>query len=148
MRKKWGCSKKMRLYMFLGSFWNPINIFYLSRIHAKSRLLRRKNITFCKICGKKKGMILADSSQTLLLLLKVHNNNRAFQSVVFKSGQKMALRAFCFIRALTKALKYYNINRSRRHLLTAIENNWFGVPIVNSTILWSKTLAAPSFDHF
>ena len=49
--------------------------------------------------------------------------------VVFNSGQKIALRAFYFIRALTKALTYYYINRSQRHLLAAIENNWFGVPI-------------------
>ena len=41
----------------------------------------------------------------------------------------MALRAFYFIRALTKALIYHYINRSQRHLLAAIENNWFGVPI-------------------
>ena len=34
------------------------------------------------------------------------DSNRAFQSVVFNSGQKMALRAFYFIRALTKALTY------------------------------------------
>ena len=47
--------------------------------------------------------------------------NSAFQSVVFNSGQKMALRAFYFRRALTKA--YYYINRSQRHLLAAIENN-------------------------
>ena len=44
-------------------------------------------------------------------------------SVAFNSGQKMALRAFCFIRALTKALTYYFISRSLRHLLVAIENN-------------------------
>ena len=49
--------------------------------------------------------------------------NRAFQSVVFNSGQKMALRVFYFTRALTKALTYYYINRSQRHLLAAIENN-------------------------
>ena len=49
--------------------------------------------------------------------------NRAFQSAVFNSGQKMALRAFYFIRALTKALTYYYINQSQRHLLAAIENN-------------------------
>jgi len=55
--------------------------------------------------------------------------NRAFQSLVFNSGQKMALRAFYFIRALTKALTYYYINRSQRHLLVAIENNRFGSPI-------------------
>ena len=46
--------------------------------------------------------------------------NRAFQSVVFNSGQMMALRAFYFIRALTNALTYYYINRSQRHLLAAI----------------------------
>ena len=38
----------------------------------------------------------------------------------------MALRAFYFIRTLTKALTYYFINRSQRHLLFAIENNQFG----------------------
>ena len=41
----------------------------------------------------------------------------------------MALRAFYFIRTLTKALTYYYINRSQRHLLVAIENNRFGGPI-------------------
>ena len=54
---------------------------------------------------------------------------RAFQTVVFNSGQKMALRGFYFIRALTKAIKYYYIDRSQRHLLIAIENNRFGGPI-------------------
>ena len=58
---------------------------------------------------------------------------RASQSVVFNGGQKMALRAFYFIRALTKALIHYYINRSQRHLLVAIENNRFGGPI-----LWDK----------
>ena len=33
-------------------------------------------------------------------------NNRASQSVVFNTGQKMALRAFYFIRTLTQALTY------------------------------------------
>ena len=33
--------------------------------------------------------------------------NRASQSAVFNSGQEMALRAFYFIRTLTKALTYY-----------------------------------------
>ena len=42
----------------------------------------------------------------------------------------MALRAFYFIRALT----YCYINRSQRHLLVAIENSWFGVPIMNLCI--------------
>ena len=41
----------------------------------------------------------------------------------------MALRAFSNIRALTKALTYYYISCSQRHLLAAIENNRFGVPI-------------------
>ena len=36
-----------------------------------------------------------------------NNSYRAFQLVVFNSGQKMALRAFYFIRTLTKALTYY-----------------------------------------
>ena len=48
---------------------------------------------------------------------------RDSELVVFNSGQKMALRAFYFIRALTKALTYYYINRSQRHLLAGIENN-------------------------
>ena len=55
--------------------------------------------------------------------------NMASQSVVFKSGQKMALRAFYFIRTLTKALTYYYINRYQRHLMVAIENNRFRGPI-------------------
>ena len=41
---------------------------------------------------------------------------RAFQSVSFKSGQKMALKAFYFITTLTKYIK-----RSQRHLLAAIK---------------------------
>ena len=49
--------------------------------------------------------------------------NRAFQSVVLNSGQKMALRAFYFMRVLTKALTCYYISRPQRHLLAAIENN-------------------------
>ena len=53
---------------------------------------------------------------------------RASQSLVFNAVQKMALRAFYFIRALTKALTYYYINCSQRHLLVAIENNRFGGP--------------------
>ena len=55
--------------------------------------------------------------------------NRASQSVVLTTGQKMALRPFYFIRTLTKALSYYYINRSQRHFSIAIENNRFGVPI-------------------
>ena len=54
---------------------------------------------------------------------------RASQSVVFISSQKMALRAFYFIRTLTKALAYYYINRSQRHLLATVENNRLGGPI-------------------
>ena len=46
--------------------------------------------------------------------------NRASQSVVFKSGREMVLRVFYFTR--TKALTYYHINRSQRHLLTT--SNW------------------------
>ena len=61
-----------------------------------------------------------------ILLVRI---TRAFQSVGFNSGKKMVLRAFYFIRALTKALTYYYINRSQRHPLAAIENIWFGVPI-------------------
>ena len=54
-------------------------------------------------------------------LSSLNANYRAFQLVVFNSGQKMALRAFYSIRALTKALTYYYIKRSQRHLLAAIE---------------------------
>ena len=39
----------------------------------------------------------------------------------------MVLRAFYFIRALTKT--YYYISRSQRHFLAAIENKLSGVPI-------------------
>ena len=60
-----------------------------------------------------------------------HNNfmDRASQSDVFFNGQKMALRAFYFMRALTKAITYYYIDRSQRHLLVVKENNRFGGPI-------------------
>ena len=59
------------------------------------------------------------------------NDDRDSQSMVFTTGQKMALRAFYFIRTLTKALTYYYIDRSQRHLLVAIENNRFGGPIIH-----------------
>ena len=55
--------------------------------------------------------------------------NSAFESVVFNRGQKMALRAFYFIRALAKALICYYIIRSQRHLLVAFKDNRFGGPI-------------------
>ena len=55
--------------------------------------------------------------------------NKALQSVVFDNGQKMALRACYFIRTPTKALTYYDINRSQRHLLVALVNNWLEGPI-------------------
>ena len=66
--------------------------------------------------------------------------NSDFESVVFNSGKKMALRAFYFIRALTKALTYYYISRYQRHLLDAIENNWFGVPILSMDFWQNKTM--------
>ena len=56
---------------------------------------------------------------------------RALQLIVFISGQKMALRRFYFIVALTKALIYCYINRSQRHLLPAIENDWLEGPFGN-----------------
>ena len=60
--------------------------------------------------------------------------NRAFQSVVFNIGQNMAMRAFYFIRTLTKALTYYYIKRSQRHLLAAIENSLLEAPIQARTV--------------
>ena len=65
------------------------------------------------------------TSQTLLQSMK-QNTNRASQSVVYNNGQKMALRAFYFIRTLIKALTYYYINCSQRYLLVTIENSRFG----------------------
>ena len=62
--------------------------------------------------------------------------NRLFSIV----AKKMVLRAFYFIRALT----YYYINRFQRHLLPAIDNNWFGVPIVlcfSYVLMWSSGLS-------
>ena len=64
----------------------------------------------------------------------------ASQFVVFNTGQKMALRAFNFIRTLTKALTYYYINRSQRHLVVAVENNRFGGLILTLRPTYSKVL--------
>ena len=77
------------------------------------------------------------------------NWNRDSGSVVFNSGQKMALRAFYFIRALTKAQAYYYKSRSQRHLLAAIENNWFGVPIQDtiSVQFWILCCLPNEFLH-
>ena len=60
------------------------------------------------------------------LVLRV---DRALQSVVFNSNQKMALRAFYFIRTPTKALIYDYIKRSQCHIFTPIENNGLEDPI-------------------
>ena len=68
--------------------------------------------------------------------------NRASQSGVLNSGQKMALVAFYFIRTLTKALTYYYMNRSQRHLLVAFENNLLKLERNVRTVLqlhYSKT---------
>ena len=54
--------------------------------------------------------------------------NRAFQSVLFNSGQKMALRSFYF-KITETALTYSYTNRSQRHLLTANQNKQFRGPI-------------------
>ena len=48
----------------------------------------------------------------------------------------MALRAFYFIRTLTKALTYYYINRSQRYLLVANEKTRFGGPIEYSVLFY------------
>ena len=55
------------------------------------------------------------------------------ESVVFNSGQNMAVRALFLIKLLT----CYYIKRSQLHLLAAIENNWFGVP-KNEQSSWLK----------
>ena len=51
--------------------------------------------------------VLISTSMFLLVQKKIDwesvEHNRDSESVVFNSGQKMALRAFYFIRALTKA---------------------------------------------
>ena len=74
-----------------------------------------------------------------------------YQLVVFNSCQKMSLRAFYFIRALTKALTYNYINRSQCHLLVAIENNWFGGPTyihnVKSCLKWLTFFSYFKFIH-
>ena len=58
-----------------------------------------------------------------------YKRNRDSESVVLNSGQKMALRAFYFVRTLTEALTFYYINRFQRHLLAAVVNSWFEGPI-------------------
>ena len=61
----------------------------------------------------------------LFIMIKLGSNDSILSPTLGppNSGQKMALRAFYFIKTLTKALTYYYINRSQRHLLVAIENN-------------------------
>ena len=67
-------------------------------------------------------------------MINIDFHNRAFRSVDFNSGQKMALRAFYFIHTLTKALIYYYIKHSQQNVLTAIENNRSEGPIEMSYI--------------
>ena len=59
----------------------------------------------------------------------MYKKNKAFQSVVFNSGQKMALVAFLLIKTLAKALTYYYINRSQRTLLATFEKKQLEGPI-------------------
>ena len=84
---------------------------------AKNMLINEENIqvlhlvfTFAFSSNKKRGSPITDRL----------DHNRASESLVFNSGQKMALRAFYFI---TKALRYYYINRFQRHIFAAIANN-------------------------
>ena len=67
--------------------------------------------------------------------------DRAFRSVVFNCGQKMALRAFYFIRTLTKALTYYYIKRSEHRLLAALKNELFEGPLLKVNIASISTFA-------
>ena len=79
---------------------------------------------------------------------------RASQSVVFNTGQKMALRAFHFIRTLTKALTYYFINRTVRNAIkwgsVKSISNWFLK--VSNVLICSLSLCNSyddiSFLHF
>ena len=60
-----------------------------------------------KALAKFSNFFLEKYAQTMLKARSVRALlTRVFQSVV-NSGQKMALRALYFIRALTKALTYY-----------------------------------------
>ena len=90
----------------------------------------------------------------LCILIDVHQFGayeafpyRVFQSIVLNSGQKMALRVFYFLRALTKAQTYYCINRSQNHLLAAIENNWFGVLIEMTIVYWLSVAPSSLLFH-
>ena len=72
-----------------------------------------------------------DSHVKEMSLWHFYQMNMAFQSVVFNSGHKMALRAFYFIITLTK---YYCMNRTQRHLLAPIANNWLEGP--TKQVMW------------
>ena len=63
---------------------------------------------------------------------QTERSNRRNQSFVFKSGQKMALRApYVVICLCTGLVDIYEVKRSQRHLLAAIENNRLVSPILS-----------------
>ena len=61
--------------------------------------------------------------------------NRGFQSFVFNSGQKMALRAFYFINFLCPYVDILLHKAILAPSLVAIENNWLEAPIAIEVLL-------------
>ena len=72
----------------------------------------------------------------MLCLNKIESQNlitnRASESVVFNSDQKMALRAVYVVICLSFSKSSYEVKRSQRHLLAGIENNRLGVLMYNT----------------
>ena len=91
-------------------------------------VLLNQSISFLMLCSstkvlKKVVRIYSIDNHFLTTFRKVAKKvfiYRDSQSVAFNTAQNMALRAFYFIRTLTKAPTYYYMNRSQRHLLVAI----------------------------
>ena len=121
--------------LFSRSYIDP-NLFDLVKSYMKHLNYEvNKEVMRCAVCCQQKKRKLGHK-----FIYSLVTCNRASQSVVFNTSQKMALRAFYLIRILTKSLTYYYINRSQRHLFVAIENNGSGGPIAEIRELRSKQI--------
>ena len=93
--------------------------------------------------GNFKTNFLLDSVESFLKYLSSSPSNfscnRAFQSIVYNSDQKMVLRAIYFIRAYS-AITYYFKTRSQRHLLAASVKKLIERPVNEITINYFKQL--------
>ena len=108
---------------------------YKECFHGKTFFI--DSYSFCKMVHSNKTR-LKSFTPTLNLAeqaLRNAKSNRDSESVVFNSGQKMALRAVYIVICQSFCQSFYEVKRSQRHLLAAIENNRLEDPILYFAII-------------